>query len=555
MVNFGEIFRLLTIQRILIRHGLDEIVFATHLFRPIRFIFNLLPWNWFGERVHAPRAQRLRRALEDLGPVFVKLGQLLSTRRDMLPEDIADEFAKLQDSVPPFPGREARRIIEQALEQPIDQIFSEFNETPLASASIAQVHAATLKDGRRMIVKVVRPGIEKIIKRDLGLMYFLARQAEKYSEDGRRLRPTNVVRELQKTLMGELDLMREAANASQLRRNFENSDKLYIPAVEWKYTRDKVMVMERISGIPVYDTDALKRAGVDFKWLAESGVEIFFIQMFRDSYFHADMHPGNIFVAKPAADQPARIMLVDFGIMSSLSEFDQRYLAENFLAFLNRDYQRVAELHVESGWVPQGTRVDEFEFAIRTVCEPLFDRALNEISFGTLLLRLFQTARNFGMEILPQLLLLQKTLVNIEGVGRQLYPQLDIWRVARPLLERWMSERVGVRGLWKGTKDNLPRWLDRLPELPNKTIDLIERLRDGRVQMHIRSDDMDELRQEIRDANQRAVLAIIGSTFILCAAIIYGLDGFSPVMLGGAPWLTWVFGTIGLGLLVFSMSD
>ena len=555
MVKFGELFRLLTIQRILIRHGLDEIVFATHLFRPIRFVFNLLPWNWFGKRTQAPRAQRLREVLEDLGPVFVKLGQVLSTRRDMLPEDIADELARLQDSVPPFSGEEARKIIEDALEQPINAIFSEFNETPLASASIAQVHAATLKDGRRMIVKVVRPDIDKIIQRDLGLMYFLARQAEKYSEDGRRLKPTKVVRELQKTLMGELDLMREAANATQLRRNFENSDKLYIPAVEWKYTRDKVMVMERISGIPVSDIDDLRAAKVDLKWLAESGVEIFFTQVFRDSYFHADMHPGNIFVAKTTHDQPARIMLVDFGIMSSLSEFDQRYLAENFMAFLNRDYQRVAELHVESGWVPAGTRVDEFEFAIRTVCEPLFDRALNEISFGTLLLRLFQTARNFGMEILPQLLLLQKTLVNIEGVGRQLYPQLDIWRVARPQMERWMSERVGVRGLWKGTRQNLPRWLDKLPELPTKTIDLIERLRDGRMQLHVRSEDIDELRREIRESNQRTVLAIIGSTFILCAALIYGLDGYSPVMLGGVPWLTWVFGSIGLGLLVFSMGD
>ncbi|MBM2830611.1 MAG: 2-polyprenylphenol 6-hydroxylase [Gammaproteobacteria bacterium] len=554
MVKFGELFRLLSIQRILIRHGLDEIVFATHLFRPIRFLFYLLPWNWF-RRNHGPRADRLRQVLEDLGPVFVKFGQLLSTRRDMLPEDIADEFAKLQDNVPPFPGSEARRIIEKSFAQPINEIFLDFDETPLASASIAQVHAAKLKDGREMIVKVVRPDIEKVIRRDLGLMYFLADKAERYSEDGRRLRPTNVVSEFHKTIMGELDLLREAANASQLRRNFADSDKLYVPEVDWRLTRKNVMVMERISGIPVSDIKGLQAAGVDLKWLAEAGVEIFFTQVFRDSFFHADMHPGNIFVAKTRPDQPPRVMVVDFGIMSSLSEFDQRYLAENFLAFLNRNYQRVAVLHVESGWVPQGTRVDEFESAIRTVCEPLFDRPLREISFGTLLLRLFQTALRFGMVIMPQLLLLQKTLVNIEGLGRQLYPDLDIWKTARPLLERWMSDRVGFRGLIKGTKENLPHWLDRLPELPNKTIDLIERLRDGRIQIEWKSQEIEKLRNEVRLSNQRTVLAVIGSTFIICAAVIYGLDGYSPVMVSGAPWLTWVFGTIGLGLLVFSLGD
>ena len=554
MFRIGEIFRLLTIQRVLIRHGLDEIVLSTHLFRPIRFVYNLLPWNWIN-KTHGPRAVRLRQVLEDLGPVFIKLGQLLSTRRDLLPEDIADEFSSLQDNVPPFSGDEARRIIEKSFEKPIGEIFLEFDETPLASASIAQVHAATLKDGRKMIVKVVRPDIDKIIRRDLGLLYILAEQAERFSSDGKRLRPTNVVREFEKTLFGELDLMREAAHASQLRRNFAGSDKLYVPEVDWELTTKNVMVMERISGIPVSDIKALKKNNVDLKWLAESGVEIFFTQVFRDSFFHADMHPGNIFVAKSDNDVNPRIMLVDFGIMSSLSEFDQRYLAENFLAFLNRDYQRVATLHVESGWVPPGTRVDEFEAAIRTVCEPLFDRPIKEISFGALLLRLFQTARRFGMVILPQLLLLQKTLVNIEGVGRQLYPDLDIWQTARPLLERWMSERVGVRGLLRGTKENLPRWLDRLPQLPNKTIDLIERLRDGRIQVEWKSQEIDKLRNEMRANNQRTVLAVTGSSFVICAAVIYGLDGNVPMIIGGAPWLTWVFGSIGLLLLFFSMGD
>ena len=494
-------------------------------------------------------------ALEELGPVFVKLGQLLSTRRDLLPEDIADEFTRLQDSVPPFPGEEARKIIEKAFEKPLDEIFPEFNEIPLASASIAQVHAAVLHDGREIIVKVVRPGIQTVIKRDLGLMYFLAGKAERYSTVGKMLKPTNIVSELEKTLMAELDLMHEAAAAAQLRRNFENSDKLHVPEIEWKYTRKNVMVMERISGIPVGDISGLTAAHIDLKWLAEAGVEIFFTQVFRDSFFHADMHPGNIFVSEPAPGSPPKIMVVDFGITSSLSEFDQRYLAENFLAFLNRDYQRVAELHVESGWVPRGTRVDEFEAAIRTVCEPLFDRPIKEISFGTLLLRLFQTARRFGMVIMPQLLLLQKTLVNIEGMGRQLYPELDIWMTAKPLMERWMSDRVGIRGLYRGTRENLPRWLDRLPELPTKTIDLVDRLRDGRIQMEWKSENLEELKNEIRLGNQRTVLAIIGSAFIICAALIYGLDGYQPAMLGGVPYLSWLFGSIGVGLLVISTTD
>ena len=553
-MKLGEISRLITIQKTLIRYGLDEIVLASSGSRPVRILFYLFPWNWFG-RKRGPRAERLRCALEDLGPIFIKLGQILSTRRDFLPEDIAQEFSKLQDKVPPFPGKEARRIIEDAFEKKIDEIFLEFDETPLASASIAQVHAAKMKDGREMIIKVVRPDVEEIIRRDLGLMYFLADKVERYTEDGRRLGPVNVIAEFEKTLLGELDLMREAANASQLRRNFADSDKLYIPEVCWDLTHKNVMVMERISGIAVNDIESLKAAGVDLKWLAEAGIEIFFTEVLRDSFFHADMHPGNIFVSRPEPGKPAKIMLVDFGIMSSLSEFDQRYLAENFMAFLDRDYQRVAELHVESGWVPAGTRIDEFEFAIRTVCEPLFDRSLTEISFGTMLLRLFQTARQFGMVIMPQLLLLQKTLVNIEGLGRQLYPELDIWKTARPLFEYWMHDRLGVRGLAKGLKENLPRWLDRLPDLPNKAIDIIERLRDGKIQVELKAPELEKIRTEIRQSNKRSVLATIGSAFIICAAVIFGLDGYSPAMVGGVPYLTWLFGGVGLLLLLFSMSE
>lgn len=553
-MKLKEISRLITIQKTLIRYGLDEIAFASNSSRSVRILFYLFPWNWFG-RKHGPRGERLRCALEDLGPIFIKFGQILSTRRDFLPEDVAQEFSKLQDRVPPFPGEQARTIIEDAFGKKIDEIFLEFDETPLASASIAQVHAAKMKDGREMIVKVVRPDVEEIIRRDLGLMYFLAEKAERYTVDGRRLGPVNVIAEFEKTLLGELDLMREAANASQLRRNFADSDKLYVPEVCWDLTHKNVMVMERISGIPVDDIESLKAAGVDLKWLAEAGVEIFFTEVLRDSFFHADMHPGNIFVSPPEPGKPAKIMVVDFGIMSSLSKFDQRYLAENFMAFLDRDYRRVAELHVESGWVPVGTRIDEFEFAIRTVCEPLFDRSLTEISFGTMLLRLFQTARQFGMVIMPQLLLLQKTLVNIEGLGRQLYPELDIWKTARPLFEYWMHDRLGVRGLAKGLKENLPRWLDRLPDLPNKTIDIIEKIRDGKIQVELKAPELEKIRTEIKQSNQRSVLATIGSAFIICAAVIFGLDGYSPAMVGGVPYLTWLFGGVGLLLLLFSMSE
>jgi len=553
-MKLGEISRLITIQKILVRYGLDEIAFASNVSRSTKILFYIFPWNWLG-RKHGPRGERLRRALEELGPIFIKFGQLLSTRRDFLPEDISREFLKLQDNVPPFPSKEARRIIEDAFENKIEDIFLEFDDTPLASASIAQVHAATMKDGRKMIVKVVRPDVEDVIRRDLGLMYFLAKKAEQYTEDGRRLGPVNVIAEFEKTLLAELDLMREAANASQLRRNFADSDKLYVPEVDWDLTHKNVMVMERISGIPVNDFEALKAAGVDLKWLAEAGVEVFFTEVLRDSFFHADMHPGNIFVSRPEPGKPAKIMVVDFGIMSSLSEFDQRYLAENFMAFLNRDYRKVAELHVESGWIPASTRVDEFEFAIRTVCEPLFDRPLREISFGTMLLRLLQTARQFDMVILPQLLLLQKTLVNIEGLGRQLYPELDIWKTARPLFEYWMHERLGVRGLAKGLKDNLPRWLDRLPDLPNKTIDIIERLRDGKIQVELKATELEKIRTEIKRSNRRTVLATVGSAFVICAAVIFGLDGFSPAMVAGVPYLTWLLGGMGLGLLVFSMGE
>ncbi|MEX2524913.1 MAG: ubiquinone biosynthesis regulatory protein kinase UbiB [Gammaproteobacteria bacterium] len=547
----AQVLRLLYIQRVLIRHGLDELILTMHLFRPVRFLMYLLPWNWF-RKVREPRAVRLRMALEELGPIYVKFGQLLSTRRDMLPEDIAREFARLQDAVPPFPGNRARQIIEAAFEQSVEEIFQDFNEIPLASASIAQVHTGRLKDGREMIIKVVRPGIEKNIRQDLGMIYILAEMAEKYSADARKLKPTNVVAEFHKTIINELDMMREAANASQLRRNFIDSDIVYVPRVEWDLTRRNVMVMERITGIAIGDIDGLRRAGIDLGWVAKTGVEVFFTQVFRDSFFHADMHPGNIFI-KPEEGRHPRLMLVDFGIMSSLSEYDQRYLAENFLAFLKKDYRRVAELHVESGWVPAETRIDEFESAIRSVCEPLFDRPLKEISFGLLLLRLLQTAKQFNMEILPQLILLQKTLVNVEGLGRQLDPDLNIWQSARPLLDRWMSERVGLRGLVKGTREHVPHWLDRLPELPGKVIDLVDRAREGRLQVESDSREIEALREDVNRNSRRNRYAVIGTGFLVVCFLTIN----EPVLttLAGLPVVSWALGIISIVFFLLSLRD
>lgn len=551
-MKLNEILRFITIQKTFIRYGLDEIVCSANTSPWIKILFYTFPWNWL-KRNHQPRGERLRLMLEQLGPIFIKFGQVLSTRHDLLPADILLELSKLQDKVPPFPGKDAKRIIESALGKKIEALFTEFDEQCLASASIAQVHAAKLKeDGREIIIKVVRPEIEKIIRRDIGLMYFFAEKLEHYTEHGKYLSLINVVAEFEKTLLAELDMMREAANASQLRRNFLDSDKLYIPEIFWDLTRKNVMSMERISGIPVDDIEALKAAGIDLKWLAKSGIEIFFTEVLRDSFFHADMHPGNIFVSRPNTEKAARIVLVDFGIMSSLSEFDQRYLAENFMAFLNRDYQRVAKLHLESGWVPADTRLDELEFAIRTVCEPLFDRSLQEISFGTLLLCLFQTAKKFNVEIIPQLLLLQKTLVNIEGLGRKLYPELDIWETARPMFEHWMKNRLGVRGLAKGLKENLPRWLDRLPGLPNKTLDIIERYHGSDPQVSI--SELDSIRAEIKRGHQKTTCTTIGSALIICAAVIFSLDGSSAVTIADLSLLTWALSGTGILLLIFSMA-
>ncbi len=541
MIRPRQALRLIHINFVLVRHGLDEIVLAAHIMRPFRFLLYLSPWRWL-RRNTQPQALRLREALEDLGPIFVKFGQMLSTRRDLLPGDFTDELAHLQDRVPPFPGREARVIVERALGAPVTETFLEFDETPLASASIAQVHAATLKDGRKVVVKVLRPGVERVIRGDVELLYLIAGLAERYWKDGRRLRPREVVAEYEKTIFDELDLMREAANAAALRRNFADSELIYIPDVDWPHTRRNVMVMERISGIPVSDIATLRARGTDMRVLSERGVEIFFTQVFRDNFFHADMHPGNIFVDATDPQDP-RYIAVDFGIVGTLNPRDQHYLAANFVAFFNRDYRRVAELHVESGWVPPGTRVDEFESAIRTVCEPIFNRPLKDISFGQLLLRLFQTARRFNMEVQPQLVLLQKTLLNIEGLGRELYPELDLWQTAKPFLEDWMHEQMGGRAALKRLRGSLPGLGDRLQEVPQLVYEVLQKAADGRLELRMATPSVDRLREEMRDGRRRQHAAITGAVLTVSGSILLAAS-ITPW------WLGWLLGGLGLGLLL-----
>ncbi len=548
MINLTTAFRLIRIQRVLLRYGLDEFVFAMHLFRPLRFFTFLSPSYWMGKR-KGPRGERIRRALEDLGPIFVKFGQILSTRQDLLPPDIGEELSQLQDNVPPFAEDLARQIIEKSLAVPIEDVFSDFSPSPLASASVAQVHTATLRTGEDVVVKVLRPGIAKIIHSDVALLYTLAELANKYWDEAKRLKPLEVVKEFDHTIHDELDLVREAANASQLRRNFEDSDQLYVPEVYWDYTRQGVMVMERIYGTPIGRIDELKEQGVDLKLLAERGVEIFFAQVFRDNFFHADMHPGNIFASKNG-----QYIAVDFGIMGSVTVADQRYLAENFLAFFQRDYRRVAQLHIESGWVPKETRVDEFESAIRAVCEPIFEKPLKEISYGNLLLRLFQTARRFDMEVQPQLVLLQKTLLNIEGLGRQLYPDLDLWQTAKPYLETWYKNRMGPKATFNKLKEHLPIMGEKLPELPEMAYKVLSDVAKGDLELKWTSQQLEEIKQQMAKNHRKNIYAICGGSLIISAAVILGLDGFSPLMLGDAPVVTWVLGGLG-GLLLFNAME
>ncbi|HEU4351866.1 MAG TPA: ubiquinone biosynthesis regulatory protein kinase UbiB [Burkholderiales bacterium] len=449
MIRVGRLARILAVG---LRFGLHE--FVPRLSRNV--VLRVL-----AGRTHEPRGQRLREALETLGPIYVKFGQVLSTRRDLLPVDIADELARLQDQVPPFPSGLAVAEVERSLGRKLDEAFAYFEESPVASASIAQVHLARLHGGAEVAVKVLRPGVEAAVERDLALLETAAALVERLWADGKRLRPRDVVAEFGRHVHNELDLMREAANASQLARNFAASPLLIVPAVYWDLCAQRVMVMERMHGTPISQVQVLREEGIDIAALARAGVEIFFTQVFRHGFFHADMHPGNIRVA-----DDGRYIALDFGIMGTLTEVDKNYLAQNFLAFFNRDYRRVAQAHLDAGWVPAGTRIDEFEAAIRAVCEPVFARPLKEIYFGKLLLRLFQTSRRFNVEVQPQLLMLQKTLLNIEGLGRELDPDLDLWQTAKPFLERWMREQVGWRGLVRTIRHEAPFWAATLPQLP-----------------------------------------------------------------------------------------
>jgi ubiquinone biosynthesis protein len=523
-VKLRVLARLIQIQRVLLKHGLDEFVRATHLYRPLRFVFFLSPDVWFERRRSANRGERLRLALQELGPIFVKFGQAVSTRRDLLPEDIAEELAKLQDRVPPFPGPIARAAIETALGRPVTEAFAAFDETPLAAASIAQVHAAQLTDGTEVVVKVLRPGMKEIIQRDLEVLFALARLAQRYWSESRRLRPVEVVGEYEKTILDELDLMREAANASQLKRNFAGSDLLYVPEVYWDYCRINVMVIERIHGVPISDMERLNAVGANIPLLAENGVRIFFTQVFRHNFFHADMHPGNIFVMVNDPGNP-RYAAIDFGIMGTLDPRDQNYLAENFLAVFDRDYRRVALLHVESGWVPPDTRVDEMESAIRTVLEPIFDRPLQDVSFGNILVRLFEISRRFNMQIQPQLILLQKTLLNVEGLGRDLYPQLDIWKTASPILREWMRERVGFRQVFKNVRTQLPELLEAARALPSLVKAAVHRSQGGIFHMQVDSPALEEMRAEMHAASRRRNGVTVGAAILLGGLVWLGVNG------------------------------
>ena len=454
--------RLIFIIVTILRFGLDEVALSAFRQRWVRALVRVVT---LGRRLDAPRGERLRQGLERLGPLFVKFGQVLSTRRDLIPLDVADELARLQDRVPPFPAAQSRALIEKAFGRRIDEVFASFDAEPVASASIAQVHFGVLKDGREVAVKVLRPGMLAVIDQDMALLHLLAGWVERLSADGRRLKPREVVAEFDIYLHDELDLVREAGNAAQLRRNMDGLGLVMIPEMHWDLCTQGVIVMERMKGVPISQVERLREAGVDFKRLARDGVTLFFTQVFRDGFFHADMHPGNIQVSLDPKTF-GRYIALDFGIIGTLTDNDKQYLAYNFIAFFRRDYKRVAELHIESGWVPPGTRLEALEGAIRAVCEPQFDRPLKEISLGQVLMRLFQTSRRFNVEIQPQLVLLQKTLLNIEGLGRQLDPELDLWTTAKPFLERWMNEQVGWRALLDRLQQEAPRYAQLLPELP-----------------------------------------------------------------------------------------
>ena len=536
--SLRQFLRIWHIGVILKQYRLDELFNTTRLPGPVRWMRVFIP---SGKDVSGlPRGERLRLALQELGPVYVKFGQILSTRRDLLPLDIADELALLQDHVPPFPGEQARDIIEKALGEPVDTVFASFDTQPLASASIAQVHPATLHDGREAVVKVVRPGIEKQLRKDIDLLKAIAGIAEKVLQGGARIQPLKVVQEFEGVVFDELDMQREAANASMLRRNFEGSRDLYVPEVYWKWCKRKVMVMERVSGLPVGDIEGLREHGVNLKKLARRGIRVFYTQVFRDNLFHADMHPGNILVDASNPDDPSFIAL-DFGIVASLSPKDLYYIAENFKALFNQNYRRVAALHIEAGWVPESTRLDELEAAVRTVGEPNFTRPLNEVSFGQLLFDLFQVAHRFQLTLQPQLLMLQKTLLNIEGLGRQLDPELDIWSVAKPELETILRERHKIENISQDLRERLPGWLAEAPEIPGLVHNFLVKANSGQLLTRTASEDAAKSRLEQQIARRKTLQALAGGSLSIPGAILIGMES--------GPWFVWGYSTFGLILL------
>jgi ubiquinone biosynthesis protein len=510
--------RFLRIGGVLLNHGLDDLIPKRFRPRYFRILRNCLFW-WPNKHKSESKGRRLRLALQTLGPVFVKFGQMLSTRRDLLSADIVNELAKLQDDVEPFDSSEAEALIKKALGlSQLDELFSEFQHTPLASASVAQVHAAKLKvDDKDVVVKVLRPNVKQTIEADVDLLISIAKIIQNWLPDGKRLRPIEVVKEYKRTILDELDLLREAANGIQIKRNFEGSESLYVPHIYSDHCRVNVIVMERIYGIPVSDIDALRAQNTNLQLLAERGVEVFFTQVFRDSFFHADMHPGNIFVSYKTPENPQYIG-IDYGIVGTLNKQDKRYLAENFIAFFNRNYRKVAELHVDSGWVPADTNISDFEMAIRTVCEPIFQKPLADISFGNVLLQLFNTARRFNMQVQPQLVLLQKTLLYVEGLGRTLYPQLDLWKTAKPFLENWMKEQIGPKAMFTQLKENLPFWSEKMPEIPDLAYDTLRQLNQLPLQLEKQHQESLVVQVNIQKARMLGKSAI---TFSIATAVLY----------------------------------
>ena len=522
MTSLRLLPRVLRISAVLVRYRLDDVIDDAHRFRILRWARLVVP-RARPEIASLPRGQRLVIALTELGPIFVKFGQILSTRRDLLPADIADALTALQDKVEPYPGSVARAAIEKALEARIEERYEAFDETPLASASIAQVHAARLPGGREVVIKVLRPDIRERIGRDIDLLRALGELANRVHPNADKIRPLDVVAEIEATLINELDLQREGANASLLRRNFLDSDDLYVPEVIWSHTTAGVLTLERVRGIPVDDLAALDAAGIDRVRLAEKGVQLFYTQVFRDNFFHADAHAGNIWVDASRRDNP-RFIALDFGIMGTLSERDQFWLAENFLALFKQDYRRIADLHLQAGWMPPNVRMDDLESAIRAVCEPYFTRPLSEISLAVVIVKLFQTARQYELTVQPQLILLQKTLLNIEGVGRLLHPKIDIWATAKPVLEKIWWQRRGPRGMLKRLRQRVPEWLAAAPDMPQLVHSYLEQVTTGKLEVRIASEDLRRLEMTSRRGPQLAVRLTLGATSALCAVVLQVLD-------------------------------